>query len=521
MDGIWQSLTEGFMPHGYCLRWDGPLLFTFIAGNLGIALAYFMIPIALWYFVRERRDLPCPHMFRLFAAFILACGLTHVAKVLTIWQPAYWLEASIDVATAVISLTTAMLLWPLVPKILALRSPSELEHANKQLGKANELFASLFELAPDAIVLVDSSGSIISTNIAAQSMFGYLKDELSEQSVELLLPSQFNQWHVEHGNLHLPCSDVPSSDKEAELYGRRKDGSAFPVDVMISSLNSHGDRMIMAIVRDMTERIRTQDELESLVLTVARARDEAVQANKLKSQFVANVSHEIRTPMSGVIGFAELIQEAPELSAETREAAHRMFESSRELLRVLNDLLDFSKLEAGRMTVEADEFSLPGIIDEVKGLSEPAAKAKGLELSSWVDPALPAFVNGDGGKIRQVLLNLAHNAVKFTRSGSIKIAAAVDRRNDESVSVRFAVIDTGIGITAAVQQQLFEPFVQADPTSKRQFGGTGLGLSISKRFVELLGGEIGLSSEVGKGSEFWFSLPLQARTAEDGQLATF
>lgn len=355
-------------------------MFAFIVGNLGIALAYFLIPLCLRFFIGERKDLPYGYMFKLFAAFILSCGLTHIAKVVTLYQPVYWVEAGLDLWTALVSLVTAACLFPLIPRALSLRSPKELEEANSSLQR-----------------------------------------EVQEKE---------------------------------------------------------------------------------------KAKNEAIKANQLKSQFVASVSHEIRTPMSGVIGLAEMLTRDPSLSQQGKADAQRLLASSKRLLAILNDLLDFSKLEAGKAQIEVIEFSITELLEEVLGLTRPAAVAKGIVLDGQLDEAVPAYICGDQDKIRQVLLNLISNAIKFTHEGGILLTVSSRFPNLE-----FSVTDTGIGIDELAQKALFQPFVQADGSTKRKYGGSGLGLSIAKQFVELMGGQIGVHSEAGQGSTFWFVIPIEHRKA--------
>lgn len=377
------------MPHGYCLKWDPALLMVFITGNIGIALAYFLIPLALRFFVGKRRDLPYPYMFKLFAAFILSCGLTHVAKVWTLYHAHYWVEAALDLWTALVSLLTAVLLLPIIPKALALRSPAELETANIQL--------------------------------------------------------------------------------QAENAERKK------------------------------------------------AQEEAIQANQLKTNFVANISHEIRTPMSGIIGLAELLATDSNLSDENRETAERLLGSSKRLLVVLNDLLDFSKLESGNIKVDVVKFSFRTVLDDVMGLCNSLAEQKMLTVRASVDERIPEEVYGDENKVRQSLLNFVHNAVKFTEKGEVIVNIEVEReeKEGETIFVRLSVKDSGLGLSAESQNRLFQPFVQAEDGIRRKYGGTGLGLSITKKFVDLMNGTIGAESELNKGSEFWFTIPVQKVAARD------
>ncbi len=392
MPDLFSSLTDGFMPHGFCLRWNTPLLVAFIVGNVGIAFAYFLIPLALQRFIGKRKDLPYPHMFKLFSAFILCCGITHLAKVWTLYQPAYWVEASLDLLTAGVSLVTAALLYPLIPRALQLRSPKELEEANTKLQT------------------------------------------------------------------------------------------------------------------QMEETARAKSDAEAL-------RDEAIRANKLKSEFVATVSHEIRTPLSGVVGLAELLTRDPDPD-ELPEVSLRMYEASINLLAVLNSLLDFSKLEAGMMSLDTVSFSPQKIVTELGDLLAPNIAAKGLTLELSVDKRLPITLRGDEAKLRQIMINFVHNAIKFTKSGKIRISSELTEEDDKSVTVRFSVTDTGIGIKPEVLARLFQPFVQADASTTRQYGGTGLGLAISKRNVDLMQGQIGADSTPGEGSTFWLVAPFRGRANE-------
>jgi signal transduction histidine kinase len=254
-------------------------------------------------------------------------------------------------------------------------------------------------------------------------------------------------------------------------------------------------------------------EQESARQALSEARDDAIQANELKSQFVANISHEIRTPLSGVLGMSELLSRS-ETDPEKKDMVDHVFKSAQNLLFIVNDLLDFSKLEAGRITLSESDFSLQSLIGETIKSIEASARAKNLVINKVIDPALAPSYVGDANRLRQVLLNLAHNAVKFTVDGSVSFTASLDGQSGARHTIRMQVQDTGIGISKDERSRLFQPFVQADGSTSRKYGGTGLGLSICKKIVELMGGTIGIESGgAGQGSSFWFVVSLEVATA--------
>jgi len=310
---------------------------------------------------------------------------------------------------------------------------------------------------------------------------------------------------------------------DLEIQIRRKDG--MPLDVLFSgeTILNNGREYFLTVMVDITERKQAEQELletnRQLEEATARANYMAVEAemaNLAKSEFLANMSHEIRTPMNGVIGMTGLLLDT-ELSPEQRRFAETVRASGESLLGLINDILDFSKIEAGKLHLEIINFDLQMLLDDFATTLALQAHQKGLELVCGMSSDIPPLLRGDPGRLRQILANLAGNAVKFTHSGEVSIRVTLENKTPEDVLLRFSVADTGIGIPLEKQKALFQKFSQVDASTTRKYGGTGLGLAISKQLAEMMGGEIGVQSEIGKGSEFWFTVRL-ARQASQAPL---
>lgn len=356
-------------------------------------------------------------------------------------------------------------------------------------------------MAEGVVVCRTSDRSIVYTNPSFDAMLGYEPAELLGSPLERIKPGARNS----HLNGEVAQAMEASGRWCGELQVARKDGALLWCLSNMSMLEhpEHGPVWIL-VNSDITERKRIEAELE-------QATERAIEASRSKSQFVANMSHEIRTPLNGVIGMTQLLRDT-ELGPVQREYIDALATSGEALLAVISDVLDFSKIEAGHLELDCTNFDLRKTVEESCEILAEPAHGKGLEINLWIDPDAPAAVNGDRGRLRQVLLNLISNAVKFTDEGEVSVR--VQREGPRLL--RFEVSDTGVGVDAEQAPRLFEAFVQADQSTTRQFGGTGLGLAISTQLVRLMGGQIGVHPREGKGSTFWFtaSLPKVDSAAE-------
>jgi PAS domain S-box-containing protein len=369
--------------------------------------------------------------------------------------------------------------------------------------RAEQRFRQLIFSAPDAMVIVDADGNIRLINDQTERLFGYTAQALIGRPVDTLIPPRLRTHHAEDMRRYLEDPAPRRLGLGRELCAMRHDGSEFPVEISLAPLETDEGVLVSAAIRDVSERHRTERAL-------ATARDEALAAAATKSQFVAMVSHEIRTPMNGVIGLTKLLLDTP-LQPLQRRYGESIRASAQALLAIINDILDFSKIEAGKATLDEHDFDLGDLLEQVAHAAAAAARDKAIDIVGYYPPDLPAVVHGDEGRLRQVLLNLTGNAVKFTHNGEIVIR--VDPLGQISGGRRkygFSVSDTGIGIDAGQISRMFEPFTQADGTISREFGGTGLGLTISRQLVELMGGTLQADSEPGHGSRFHFTVALGA-----------
>jgi len=380
---------------------------------------------------------------------------------------------------------------------------AELEQANTALAIKEEETRSVVYHMVDCVITIDEKGIIYSANPVVEKIFGYTRDEVLGQNVSMLMPEPQRSAHDGYLENYRRTGQARIIGIGREVEGLHKNGERIALDLAISEYYVHGQRFFTGIVRDIGERVRNLEDLE-------QARLDAEQANVAKSAFLAAMSHEIRTPMNGVIGMVDVLHQTS-LKGYQAEIVDTIRDSAYSLLGIIEDILDFSKIEAGRLEIERAPTPVVAVIEQACNMLDHLAAKKGVELTLFTDPAIPAEVLSDALRLRQVLVNLINNAIKFScgdqRSGKVSLRARMAEHSPERVTVEFQVADNGIGMDEEIQARLFTSFSQADVSTTRRFGGTGLGLAISNNLVKLMGGEITVHSAPGKGSRFTVRLP--------------
>ena len=375
------------------------------------------------------------------------------------------------------------------------RDITERKQAEAELLREKIFLEALNLNSPTAIVVLDSEERILSSNPAFEKLYGYSHDEVIGVKLDTLITTSET---IDEAKVY--TRQVLTEPVHAVSKRRRKDGSLVDVEIFGVPILVDEEKIgVLAIYHDISE--------------LMRARQAAEEASRTKSEFLANMSHEIRTPMNGVIGMLELALDT-QLTSEQRDFLETSLHSADALLALLNDILDFSKIEAGRLDLEKINFNLRNTVEDVAYTLATRAQSKGLEIACLMDPDITSDLRGDPGRLRQILVNLVGNAIKFTPQGEIVIHAEPLNETDTDVLVHFAVQDTGIGIPYERQAAVFDRFTQADGSTTRKYGGTGLGLTISKQLVNAMEGKIGLESKPGIGSTFWFDIKFEKQPTE-------
>ena len=375
-------------------------------------------------------------------------------------------------------------------------------HALARLAESDARAHMIVDTAHDAYVGIDSTGRIAVWNAQAEATFGWTREEvMGKLLVETIIPPAFRDGHHTGMKRFHETGDAPVVNQRLELSALDKSGREFPIELTVTSpMRVENGFFFGAFLRDISGRLERDAELR-------RAKEAAEAATRAKSEFLTNMSHELRTPLNGVLGYAQLLQRDRGLNSTQREALEAIAKCGSQLLDLINDVLDLSKIEAGRLDIEEVPTDLARLVIDLKFVVAEAAERKGLELMTFVDPEIPRAVVLDGRRLRQVLLNLLGNAIKFTDAGTVRLAIA---RADGDM--RFDVTDTGPGIEPEAVSEIFAAFAQTK--SGAAAGGTGLGLAICDRLITRMGGQLNVESVLGQGSRFWFELPLvQGRPA--------
>jgi PAS domain S-box-containing protein len=387
------------------------------------------------------------------------------------------------------------------------RDYTEQHHAQLRIKEEEKKFKDLLESAPDAMVFVNKEGEIVLVNAQAEKLFGYAKKEMLGQQVGILIPHRYSKYH--HSYAHQPKPLKMGEGRE--LFGVRKDGTEFPVEISLSPIETNDGLYVSSAIRDITERVAIQNELKQATI-------KAEENIRLKQDFLANMSHEIRTPMNAILGFTKFLLKT-KLTDEQLNYTTTIDNSVEDLLLIINDILDFSRLEAGKVSLEKIPFNLKHKICQVAQLNKMKSEEKGLIFEFNWGKNLPELMIGDPLRLGQMITNLVSNAIKFTFKGSVSLNVNLLQLKKDICQIQFQVIDTGIGVAEKNKKIIFESFRQAQGNTTREYGGTGLGLSIVKNLVELHEGNIDFTSLEKQGSTFeitlWYSIAQHMELEEE------
>lgn len=492
---------SAFMPHGYCFLWRPDVLWLHILSDGVIALAYFAIPVALWYFVKKRPDLPFQLVFLLFAAFILLCGTTHVLSIWVLWHPTYYSEGVVKALTAVASIATLGTTIKLLPEALKLPSPAQLAEANARLEAANAkleelyrqseeegriLLGSVVDNVGEGIITLDETGHIEGFNAACEAIFGYAPSEVVGQSLAMLVPDADDR--------HRAYLATPAASREVQA--QRKDGAVFPADLSISPFEIAGRRHHTGIIRDVTRIKQAEESRQRLLVRLT-------ESNTELERFAYVASHDMQEPLRMVMNFSQIIAKDyhDRLDDDGREYLKIIADSALRMRDMVQDLLDYARL--GREGVRFGEVDMAVELSHVQDNLGALIQETGAQIACVFLPK----IRGNAVQIMRLLQNLIANAIKYQPRGNIPhihVHAA-----DEGENWLIAIKDNGMGIEAAFIDQVFQPFRRLHTWDA--FRGTGLGLAVCRKIIESHGGRIWAESEPGRGSTFLFTLPKAGR----------
>ena len=509
-----------FSPHGICLLWEPELIWLHVTSDALIAMAYFSIPIALAIFVSKRRDLKFGWLYWAFGVFILACGFTHVLSIYTLWVPIYGIEGLVKAATAIASVFTAGMLWPLLPELLTIPSPFELRQVRAALeeeelkGRGAERLLAQFqetqralresmarltavvETAVDGFILIDSRGRILLFNPACERLFGYRADEVFQENVKLLMPQTYSLHHDDYLRNFLRTGERKIIGIGREVVGRRKDGSTFPMDLSVGEAKQDGESIFVGIIHDLTERKLTERQLQQ------------AQKMEMVGQLSGGIAHDFNNLLTVIVGNAEYLSEQLKSRLDLRQLADDICQAGERGAELTRRLLAFSRRQLLRpRAIDCHEL----IASTCKLLKRTLRE--NIEVTTAFN-ADAIFAFADSGQLESAVLNLALNAQDaMAAGGRLTISTGIASLDDNDQGVHpdiesgeyamIAVTDNGEGMTSDVAARAFEPFF----TTKEVGKGSGLGLSMVYGFVKQSNGHVSIYSEPGLGTTVRIYLP--------------
>lgn len=483
--------AESWPPRWYCGEWTDFHGWLYLLSDLAIWAAYFAIPILLVVFLYKKKRVPFLSILWLFVAFILLCGLTHLIDAVIFWFPAYRLSALIRFVTAIVSWATVISLVKVVPEALNLKTSKEFEAELEKRKASEERFKNLLENAPDALVITNTRGEIVLVNKQCQNVFGYEKEELMGKKIEMLMPDRFAKGHVKNREGFFSNPKLRPMGDEVALWGKRKDGTEFPVEISLSPLNTQGELLVSAAIRDITERKLAKERLEEYNLKLD-------QKNKELEEFVYVASHDLQEPVRTIISFINLFQDefGDQMGDDAKHYLTYIQSAGERSQQLIVDLLDYSRLGKNSKleTVDMAKVAQQALDDLDLKIKEKDAEVKVGDL-----PKLKGYGTG----LRLLIQNLVGNAIKFNRPDVKPVIEISAEEQDDAW--KFSIKDNGIGFSEEFKDRIFVIFKKLH--SRKEYSGTGIGLAHCKKIIELHGGEIWAESVPDEGSSFYFTIP--------------
>jgi PAS domain S-box-containing protein len=506
------------MPHGVCFNWDIGLLSLHVFSDIVIAIAYFSIPIGIVYFVRQRKEQQLSAYYYLFAAFITACGITHIFGIVNLWHPVYLASGIAKLITALVSFATAVYLLPRLPTLLSLPNLTELSTINKQLSEENEerkrfenqlyqkqkelddanaKLKSIIESMPTGLFWTNQQGALAGFNPAYQALFGddHILSEAGNKSP--YTPPFLNKGLM--SSIHQHISNDTNHKSRFERTIQSENGKRyFDATIVAIKNDSNSSSGALALVDDVTER-------KNLEFSIRQAVNDAKRANAVKTQFLARVSHELRTPLNSILGFTQLLLLKNKFEGKVENYIKKIESSGRYLLELVDDMLDLAKIESTGVTIDSELLDPTITIEESVDMFKTQARENGVTLHVNA-PQTEVKVNADKRRLKEIINNLISNAIKYKGDNDPYVLITLNAQDGMLV---VEVEDNGQGIDLENSGDPFELFNRAGHENSSKIEGSGIGLAVCKRFVEAMGGMISLNSTEGTGTKVEVRLPLE------------